>query len=193
MKSPRALFQNLMPSLPLVAGLMLAAPRGLEAAPVTVTALRCEYLHAPETIDAPAPRLSWRLESERRGAAQTAWQIRVASTAEKLARGEADLWDSGRVAGTETNQVAYAGRALGSRAECFWQVQVWDELGESSGWSAMSHWAMGLLQPADWTASWIAQKDVEPLHTDRTKLYLPAARHYRKEFTPAKPVRRAVV
>jgi alpha-L-rhamnosidase len=70
---------------------------------------------------------------------------------------------------------------------------VWDERGESSGWSAPSHWAMGLLQPADWTAAWIAQKDIEPLHTDRTKLHLPAARHYRKEFTPAKPVRRAVV
>jgi len=164
-----------------------------KAAPVTVTALRCEYLVAPETIDTPAPRLSWRLESERRGAAQMAWQIRVASTAEKLARGEADLWDSGRVAGTETNQVAYAGRALGSRAECFRQVQVWDERGESSGWSAPSRWAMGLLQSADWTSAWIAQKDVEPLHTDRTKLHLPAARHYRKEFTPAKPVRRAVV
>ena len=193
MKSLRALLQNLMPSLPLVAGMMLAAPLEMKAAPVTVTALRCEYLVAPETIDTPAPRLSWRLESKRRGAAQTAWQIRVASTAEKLARGEADLWDSGRVAGMETNQVVYAGRALGSRAECFWQVQVWDERGESSGWSAPSRWAMGFLQTADWTAAWIAQKDVEPLHTDRTKLHLPAARHYRKEFTPAKPVRRAVV
>jgi alpha-L-rhamnosidase len=102
----------------------------------TVTALHCEYLTAPDNIDSPHPRLSWRLETDRRGAAQTAWQVRVASSTAKLARGEADLWDSGRVTGDQTNQIAYAGKPLTSRAECFWQVQVWDERNQSSGWSA---------------------------------------------------------
>ena len=99
----------------------VSAPRIISAestaSTVKLVALRCEYLEAPENIDSPAPRLSWRIESGRRGAAQSAWQIRVASSAEKLARGEADLWDSDRVAGNTTNQIAYAGRALASRAE----------------------------------------------------------------------------
>ena len=181
----------------LFAGLMLVLMSPLPAqsypAPFAITALRCEYLVAPDNIDAPAPRLSWRVESARRGAAQTAWQIRVASSAEKLARGEADLWDSGKKAGAETNQIPYAGRALVSREECFWQVRVWDELGAESPWSAPTHWAMGLLQPADWRGAWISYRDDEPLHTERAKLHLPAPRHYRKEFIAQKPVRRAVV
>jgi alpha-L-rhamnosidase len=187
------------PLLPLLAllslGLMGWSPLHAQedANGTTVTALRCEYLTAPDNIDSPHPRLSWRLESARRGAAQTAWQVRVASSAAKLDRGQADLWDSGRVAGAQSNQVAYAGKPLASRAECFWQVQVWDERNAASGWSAPARWAMGLLQPADWQATWIAHRDTTPLHTDRKSLHLPAPRHYRRDFTAAKPVRRAVV
>ncbi len=160
---------------------------------VTLAALRTEYLVAPDNIDSPAPRLSWRLESARRGAAQTAWQIRVASSAARLAAGEGDLWDSGHVTGNASNQIAYAGRALVSRAECFWQVMVWDEAGQPTAWSTPARWSMGLLQADDWRAGWISYRDDTPLHTDRKTLHLPAPRHYRKEFLTAKTVKRAVV
>jgi len=50
-----------------------------------VAELRCEYLTEPRGIDVLQPRLSWRLESARRGAAQTGWQVLVATTSEKLA------------------------------------------------------------------------------------------------------------
>ncbi|MCX6951514.1 MAG: family 78 glycoside hydrolase catalytic domain, partial [Verrucomicrobia bacterium] len=163
------------------------------SAGVSLTALRCEYLVAPESVESSAPRLSWQIESSRRGAAQSAWQVRVASTAAKLAAGDADLWDSGRVAGSSTNQIAYTGRALASGAECFWQVQIWDEAGNPSGWSAPARWSMGLLKPEDWRAEWISYRDDDALHTDRKTLHLPAPRHYRKEFTATKTVRRAVV
>lgn len=162
-------------------------------APVQITALRTEYLESPDAIDTTAPRLSWRLESDRRGAAQTAWHVRVASSRAKLAAGDADLWDSGRVTGDTTNQIAYAGRPLASGQACFWQVQIWDEAGQPSGWSAPAQWTMGLLRAADWRAQWISHRDDTPLHTDRKQLHLPAPRHYRKEFTAAKPVRRATV
>jgi alpha-L-rhamnosidase len=181
-------------------GLVVLLPFGISiagaqpaTAAIKVAALRCEYLDAPENIEAPAPRLSWRIESGRRGAAQSAWQVRVASSAARLAAGEADLWDSGRVAGEATNQVAYAGRALAARAECFWQVQVWDERDQPSGWSPPARWSMGLLQASDWRAEWISHRDDEPLHTDRKTLHLPAPRHFRKEFAAAKTVRRATV
>ena len=177
--------------------LLVAVPGHLSAqvtgSAVALTALRTEYLVAPENIEAAAPRLSWTVESSRRGAAQTAWQVRVASSAVKLAAGEGDLWDSGRVTGNATNQIAYAGRALTSRAECFWQVQIWDETGKPSGWSAPARWSMGLLKPTDWRGEWISYRDDSPLHTDRKTLHLPAPRHYRKEFTAAKAVKRAVV
>ena len=159
---------------------------------LTISRLRCEYLEQPLGIDAPRPRLSWQLDSSRRGAAQTAWQIRVASSPELLARGEADLWDSGRIAGSETNQIVYSGRPLPSRQECYWQVRVWDEQGEPTNWSGLASWTMGLLAKEDWTAQWITFADGRP-NPEKGKIELPPARYYRKEFKIGKPVRRAFV
>ena len=176
--------------------LLLLAPLAARAQSLAPTALRTEYLVAPDNIDSPTPRLSWRVESARRGAAQTAWQVRVASSAAKLAAGEADLWDSGRVAGeagNATNQIAYAGRALASRGECFWQVKVLGRGGRGLRVERAGALVDGLLQAGDWRAEWISYRDDEPLHADRKTLHLPAPRHYRKEFSAAKTVRRAVV
>src|SRR5258708_39346502 len=158
-----------------------------------LTALRCEYLVAPENIESARPRLSWQIESARRGAAQTAWEILVASSAELLAGNKGDLWKSGRMEGNMTNQVAYAGHALAARTECFWKVRIWDEQGKPSAWSPSARWSMGLLRPDDWRAEWISYRDNEPLHADPASLHLPAARHYRKDFTTAKSIRRATV
>ena len=79
-----------------------------------ITNLRCEYLVAPLGIDERTPRLSWQLESERRGARQIAYRVRVASSSVLLARGDGDLWDSGRVESAQTTHVVYTGRPLRS-------------------------------------------------------------------------------
>lgn len=155
--------------------------------------LRCEYLAQPLAVESAAPRLSWRLRDERRGAAQTAWRVIVASTAERAARGEGDLWDSGRVASDLTSQIAFGGRALPARTEAQWRVQVWDERGNVSTWSEPARFRVGLGGESDWTAQWIAQRDTTPLHTRRDTLHLPPARHFRTEFAAAKPVARATL
>ncbi len=120
-----------------------------------IAKLRCEYLENPLGIDELAPRLSWILESPRRGARQAARRIRVASTAEKLRRNQADLWDSGRVADARTAPIAYEGRPLASRQVCHWKVTCWDETGAASE-SPPARWTMGLLRASDWKARWIA-------------------------------------
>lgn len=153
--------------------------------------LRCEYLETPLTVEAAAPRLSWRLASLERGAGQTAWRVLVASSPEALARDEGDLWDSGRVESRATNQIAYGGRILVSRDRCFWKVRVWDEHGRTTDWSPAAHWQMGLLQPGDWKARWISWRDETPLPTTMEDLHLPPAHHYRKEFVATKPVKHA--
>lgn len=155
--------------------------------------LRCEYLSHPLGLEDPAPRLSWQLVSDTRGQRQTAYRILIASSPERLAHHEGDLWDSGKVAGATTLNVPYAGRPLASRTVCHWQVLVWDKDGQPGAWSEPAQWTMGLLQPGDWTAQWISFKDTSLLHTNRKSLYLPPARHYRKPFTADQAVRRATL
>ncbi len=117
--------------------------------------LRLEYLQNPLGIDETSPRFSWEMFSRRRGAAQSAWRVLVASTPELLDQGVGDLWDSGKVEGGECGQVAYAGKALRSRQLCHWCVFVWDDL-QVQQRSHRAFWSMGLLEASDWSASWIA-------------------------------------
>ncbi|MBI3732301.1 MAG: hypothetical protein HY259_02440, partial [Chloroflexi bacterium] len=74
--------------------------------------LRCEYLVWPLGLDEPQPRLSWLIADSRRGARQSAYQIAVASSLERLARGRGDLWSSGKVLSNQSAQVPYAGKPL---------------------------------------------------------------------------------
>lgn len=150
-----------------------------------VTDLRCEYLVDPLGIDERAPRLSWRIESSRRGARQVAWRIRVAGR-----------WDSGRIEGDQTTHVAYAGPALHSRDVCEWTVEAWDETGACAR-SAPARWTMGLLEPADWSARWIAAdpaiiaRDPEALAPTLTQPGTPAV--FRRLFAVPSPVARATL
>lgn len=125
----------------------VAAPRA--------TDLRCEYQRDPLAVGIAQPRLSWVLESAARGERQTAYRILVASSAAQLKRNDADLWDSGRVASAEQNQITYAGKSLAANAECFWKVQVWNQDAKASRWSAPARWGVGLLESTDWQARWI--------------------------------------
>ena len=122
--------------------------------PFTINRLRCEYLVNPLGIDEHAPRLSWAMNTDRRGARQSAWRVQVASSPDLLATGETDCWDSGRVENDRQVHVEYAGTPLRSRMACYWQVTVWDERGVSAT-SNPAFWSMGLLSPNDWQARWI--------------------------------------
>jgi len=163
-----------------------------QAGKLQPVALRCEYREQPLGIDEAQPRLTWRVESGERGAQQTAYQILVASNAERLAQNAGDLWDSGKMAGGKTVNVVYAGRPLTSRMQCFWKVCVWDAAGRPT-WSAPARWTMGLLQPQDWTADYISFRDATPVWKNAEKLFLPPAHQFRKEFAAGKKIKRATL
>lgn len=165
----------------------LATPIAL--AELRAVRLTCEGLTNPPAIDV-SPRLSWALESNERGQAQTAYQILVASDRETLEADRGNLWDSGQTKGADSLNVAYAGKPLTSGATVHWKVRVWDRAGQPSPWSEPASWEMGLLNPDDWKAKWIC--DPRPLPTDEREMYAdrpsPLFRH---GFSIDKPVRRA--
>ena len=87
-----------------------ATGRRATIAPVSLT---CEYEPSP-LLDIQNPRLSWVNENSRhlKGAAQTAYRIRVAQSADGF---DAPLWDTGKVASSASAFITYAGPALRSR------------------------------------------------------------------------------
>lgn len=142
-----------------------AAARG----ELSVASLRCEYLTDPQGIDARWPRLSWIIDSPERGQRQTAYQVLVASTPEKLSGDTGDLWTSPRVASDESIHVPYAGKPLDSFAACYWKVRVWDKNGVASPWSAPARWSMGVLAPEQWNAKWIGLDEQQAVaHLENT-------------------------
>ena len=144
----------------------------------------CEYGANPLGIDVTAPRLSWRLQSDRAGARQTAYRVRAASDPALLQEGPADLWDSGKVESDQSVQVAYGGPRLKSRQRVYWQATVWDETGQASQ-SEVAWFEIGLLKRSDWKAKWIG---VALTGGPRTNVPAP---YLRKPFSVAGKVQSA--
>jgi hypothetical protein len=160
-----------------------AGQGGTADSPVLPVRLRCELQDAPLGIQTATPRLAWELQSsdsKARGLSQSAYEVLVASSPDKLAAGQGDLFSTGSVTSTESSLV-YAGQALGSWTHAYWQVRVRDEAARLSAWSAPSEFTVGLLATTDWGAQWI---------TGGSGTALPI---FRKEFTVNKTLARALV
>lgn len=122
---------------------------------VTVTNLRCEYRANPLGLDVVAPRLSWQLQSDQRGARQTAYQVIAAATEQAVRDGQPLLWDSGKIGSDQSIHVPYAGEPLHSGQRVWWKVRVWDGHNRPTAYSALAWWEMGLLNRDDWRGQWI--------------------------------------
>ncbi len=116
------------------------------------------------------------MQSERRGARQTGYQILAAPVQAGLDDGSDLLWDSGKVESDQSIHVPYAGPALVSGQRVYWKVQVWDEAGGKIE-STQAWWEMGLLDQTDWKAQWIGAPFWGGPQTPSP------APHLRKEFT----------
>ena len=145
-----------------------------------VSNLTCEYRINPLGIDVLHPRLSWQLESDQRGARQTAYRILVAAAETDLSDGSV-LWDSGKVPSDQSIHVVYKGPEFVSGQRVYWKVLIWDESGREAE-SIPAWWEMGLLERSDWQGQWIGAPFSGGPRTTSPAPYL------RKEFKITKQV-----
>ena len=148
------------------------------SARLKAVSLTCEDLTEPMAVGTLQPRFSWLnvTEENERNQRQTAFQIQVSSTMERLLLGEADLWDSGRRKSDATRYVTYQGLPLTGNADCYWRVRVWDKHRKCSDWSEPARFHTA-LHSSDWVAKWIGFDEEAPL--------------FQKEFVIDKPVQNA--
>lgn len=170
--------------------LMMAAAHGIATAELVPVDLRSDGLAGGAAVSSQ-PRLSWRVESEKRGQSQSAWQILVADSAEGLAKDQGNVWDSGKQAATRSPHAAYGGKPLEPGKTYHWKVRSWDRSEQPSAWSAPAVLEIAPMTPAGWSgARWI--DDGRELPAKDEDFYKPdPAPLLRREFTLAKPVVRA--
>lgn len=175
----------------LITAVFISSFKENKKAVVQLQNLRCEMLVNPEGIDATKPRLSWEIISEERNVQQTAYEIIVASSLEKLNGNKPDIWNSGKISSDASINVNYNGPVLKSTQQYFWKVRVYTNKGESD-WSAAAYWSMGLLHRPEWKAKWTGLDRSFPWDSI-TKIARLSARYFRKEFTLKKEIKRATV
>ncbi len=139
-----------------------------KAANIKALNLRCEYADNPIGIDARAPRFSWVVSALARGAAQSAYQITVTSSA---ADGEI-FWDSGKVFCDNSVNVPYAGKELASRSRYQWKLKVWDKEGLPYESFEAGMFETAMMSESEWKAEWIRGENL-----------------FRKEFSISKEVK----
>ena len=159
-------------------------------AQVSVQNLRCEMLVNPLGIDIKEPRFSWELNSNQRNVQQTAYQIIVSSSKEKLGINEGDTWNSDKQNLSQSVHMLYAGKPLQSATKYFWKVKVFTNKGEATS-TGESFFSTGLSEN-DWKAKWIGYDKASPWDSI-TQWSRLSARYLRKEFQSSSIVKRATV
>lgn len=171
--------------------LALAASTWVDAASaksVSIAAPRVEMQTCPAGIDAKAPQFSWQLSSTARGVLQQAYRIRVATSAEALAAGHADAWDSQWIRSRRCAYIPYRGKALRSGTRYYWQVEVQTNVGRAV--SETVHWTTALMEASEWRAQWIGGRFDTDVEKGRTRI---RARYLRRDFAIQAPIRRAML
>ena len=139
----------------LALGLACMGSSGKTAAPaVQVSALKADYETNPLGIDR-IPQLSWEISGNYDGVRQSAYRILIATSPELLAEGDADVFDSGKVASSASTAVKFSEIPFQSRTRYYWKVKIWDGDGVESPWSETAYYETALLDSSDWLSGWI--------------------------------------
>lgn len=136
-----------------------------------IVGLQTDYTTNPIGSDASTPTFSWQMQSDARGQLQSAYQIMVSSSAEKLAAGDYDMWDSGKVESGIAVGIPYEGKPLEATTRYFWQVKVWDQDGNVAISTEEAYFETGLMDSGWDNAKWIMVNDGSDEEADNPTTY----------------------
>lgn len=171
-----------------------------------VTAALCENKINPLGIDLIKVRFSWEMHSKENGQYQTAYQLVIASSKEKLVSENFDVYNS-FVKDSRNVLAEYKGNPLMPAQIYFWKVRVWDKNNKPAEWSNTQQFITGLFNKKDWNnAKWIGYEELPDSLRVAPGLPLPYADSlgnkclqrpviplFRKTFTISKIVKKALL
>lgn len=143
--------------------------------------LKCEYIVNPLGIDSPNPRFTWRMNDNRQGASQTAYQLFVGTDSAEVSNRTGNVWNSGKKSSGQS-LVKYQGGSLKPFTRYYWSIILWDQSHTASTVSPVASFETGMIDSNNWQGSWISDsRDVD----------LKPAPYFRKTFTVSRKVRSA--
>ena len=95
-----------------------------------------------------------------KGAGESGYQVLVAPSEALLLEDKGTLWDSGKVASSQSLHVAYGGKPLASHHVCWWKVRVPDQDGTSPPGAHLRD-GPWVSRSRDWKAKWIGRDSGE--------------------------------
>ena len=117
------------------------------------------------------PNFAWTVQSTRTGDILTACRVIVASSTQRIAQFQGDMWDSGKVEYDPcrgTTSMAYRGQMLEAGCAYFWAVKTWCDLEGESPWSAAMRFRMSReLMPYATSRHTLVQEPIAPVRVKR--------------------------
>jgi len=128
--------------------------------------LHLELLFYPEktVITDFFPEFGWQVNFSQPNDYQTAYQIILASSLDKIKKNQGDLWDSGKINSGQSTNVEYRGTTLPSNSTLFWKVRTWNKDQKISPYSDPQIFYSGDLSEVHQTAFYpLEQQEIEPV------------------------------
>ncbi|WP_418262515.1 family 78 glycoside hydrolase catalytic domain [Flavobacterium faecale] len=187
-----------------IAILLFITSHQLVAQKLSFESLTCDAQTKPTAIESEQPSFSWVVKASGFNKSQSAYQILVASSIDKLNEKDADLWNSNKVSSSKSVYVKYIGKDLKPTQKYYWKVKIWDEKGQVSNWSSVTSFQMGLIDTSNWGDSkWISLNKDTRTSPHRFRKYQigrmkepemvagHAAAYFRNVFTPKRKIKSA--
>jgi len=187
-----------------IAILLFTISHQIVAQKLSFESLTCNAQTNPTAIESDQPSFSWVVKASGFNKSQSAYQILVASSMDKLNEKEADFWNSNKVSSSKSTYLKYIGKDLKPTQKYYWKVKIWDEKGQDSNWSSVTNFQMGLMNTSNWGDSkWIGLNKDTRKSPHRFRKYKVgrmktpemvaghAAAYFRNEFTPKRKIKNA--
>lgn len=93
---------------------------------------------------------------------QSAYQILVSNSEEKINQNMGDVWDSGKVPGNQSFNLAYGGGALEDNQTYYWKARLWDGDNRTGRYAASQEFQVGENGGYLTTANGFLKEDILP-------------------------------
>lgn len=127
------------------------------------TGLSVELIREPRftLIVDSRPEFAWIVPQN--AIAQKAFQILVSSDKKKIEENIGDVWDSGKISGSNSISVEFEGEPLNPETTYFWKVRIWDSNGIPTEYSEPQQFKTGVFGERLTSHNWFQIERIKPV------------------------------